>query len=87
MKKRKKKEIFFLSFRELFHLFWSLVCRKRWLGSVLGVRRRSREQKKSNFKKKVLSTFLAIMSRKNGVCVGRCMCLRNHGAKKVIRRK
>ena len=28
--------------------------------------------------------FLAIMSRKNGVCVGRCMCSRNHGGKKVI---
>ena len=25
----KKKKIFFLSFRKLFHYFWSLVCRKR----------------------------------------------------------
>ena len=47
MKKNyKKKKIFFLSFRELFHYFWSLVCRKRLLGSVSGVKRRSREQKK-----------------------------------------
>ena len=29
-----------------FNHFWSLVCRKRWLTSVLGVKRRSREQKK-----------------------------------------
>ena len=25
----KKKKNFFLSFRKLFHYFWSLVCRKR----------------------------------------------------------
>ena len=42
------------------------------------------EKKKSNFKKKVLSAFLGIMCRKDGVCVGRCMCSRNHGGKKVI---
>ena len=42
----KKKENFFFSFRELFNYVWSLVCRKRWLGSVSGVRRRSTEQKK-----------------------------------------
>ena len=24
------------------------------------------------------------MGRKNGVCLGRCMCWRNHGGKKVI---
>ena len=36
---------------KLFHQFWSL-------GSVSGVRRRSREQKKKgNFKKKLLSAF------------------------------
>ena len=28
--------------------------------------------------------FLGIMSRKNGVSVGRCMCSRNHGGKKII---
>ena len=43
------------------------------------------EKKKCIFKKKVLSAFfLGIMGRKDGVCVGRCMCLRNHGGKKVI---
>ena len=42
----KKKKIFFLSFRELFHYFWSLGSRKKLLGSVSGVRRRSREGKK-----------------------------------------
>ena len=53
----KKKKFFFISFTKLFHYFWSLVCRKRSLGSVSGVRRKSREQKKRNFKKKVLSAF------------------------------
>ena len=42
------------------------------------------EKKKSNLEKKVLSAFLGIMGRKDGVCVGRCMCSRNHGGKKVI---
>ena len=28
--------------------------------------------------------FLGIMGWKDGVCVGRCMCSRNHGEKKVI---
>ena len=41
----KKKENYFFSFRELFNYFWWLVCRKRLLGSVSGVRRRSREEK------------------------------------------
>ena len=41
----KKKENYFFSFRELFHYFWWLVCRTRSLGSVSGVRRRSREEK------------------------------------------
>ena len=27
------------------------------------------------------------MGRKNGVCLGRCMCSRNHGLKKVICKK
>ena len=26
---KKKRKFFFLSFRELFHYFWSFVCRKR----------------------------------------------------------
>ena len=43
---KKKKENFFFSFRELFHYFWPLGSRKRRLGSVSGVRRRSREKKK-----------------------------------------
>ena len=44
-------------------------------------------KKKSNLKKKVLRAFLGIMGRKDGVCVGRCMCSRNHGGKKVICKK
>ena len=27
------------------------------------------------------------MGRKNGVCLGRCMCWRNHGGKQVICKK
>ena len=45
------------------------------------------EREKSNFNKEVLRAFLGIMGRKNGVCVGRCMCSRNHGGKKVICKK
>ena len=37
--------------------------------------------KKGNFKKKK-ARVLGIICRKNGVCVGRCMCPRNHGGKK-----
>ena len=44
-------------------------------------------RKKNNFKKKVLSAFLGIMGRKDGVCVGRYMCSRNHGGKKIICKK
>ena len=42
--KKKEKNFFILSGGFFYH-FWSLVCRKRWLGSVLGVRRMSREEK------------------------------------------
>ena len=70
---RKKKKFF--SFRELFNFFWWLVCRKRLLGSVSGVRRRSREQKKVILRKRCKARFLHIMGRKNGVCVGR-RCVR-----------
>ena len=34
--------------------------------------------------KRCKARFLDIMGWKNGVCVGRCMCPRNHGGKKVI---
>ena len=67
----KKKENFFFSFRELFNYFWWLVSRKRWLGSVSGVRRRSTEQKKVILTKRCKARFLDIMCRKNGVCMGR----------------
>ena len=67
----KKKKKFFFSFRELFNYFWWLVCRKRWLGNVSGVRRRSNEQKKVILRKRCKARFLDIMCRKNGVCVGR----------------
>ena len=68
IKKRKK---FFPPFGRLFNYFWWLVSRKRLLGSVSGVRRRSREQKKVILRKRCKARFLDIMGRKNGVCVGR----------------
>ena len=46
------------------------------------VRRRSTEQKKVILRKRCKARFLGIMCRKNGVCVSRCMCPRNHGGKK-----
>ena len=42
----KKKKKIFLPLERFFDNFWSLVCRKRCLGSFSGVRRRSREEKK-----------------------------------------
>ena len=41
-------------------------------------------KKKVILRKRFLVRFLGIMGRKDGVCVGRCMCSRNHGGKKVI---
>ena len=78
----KKSKKIFPPFGRFFDYFWSLVCRKRCLGSVSGVRRRSREQKKVILRKRCKARFLDIMGRKNGVCVCRCMCSRNHGGKK-----
>ena len=64
-----KKKNFFFSFSLLFYHFWSSVCRKRSIGIVSGVRRRNREQKKSNLKKKVLSAFFRhSWSEKQSVC-------------------
>ena len=40
----KKGKKIFPPFGRFFDHFWSLVCRKRLLGSVSGVRRRSREE-------------------------------------------
>ena len=45
------------------------------------------EQKKVILRKRCKARFLDIMCRKNGVCVGRCMCPRNDGGKKVICKK
>ena len=45
------------------------------------------EQKKVILRKRCKARFLGTMGRKNGVCVGRCMCPRNHGGKKVICKK
>ena len=41
--KKKKKKKKFSPLGRFFEHFWSLVCRKRMLGSVSGVRRRNRE--------------------------------------------
>ena len=48
----KKKEKIFHPFGRFFDHFWSLVCRKRSLGSVSGVRRRSTEGKKVILRKR-----------------------------------
>ena len=42
------------------------------------------KKKKVILRKRCLVRFLGIMGRKDGVCVGRFMCSRNHGGKKVI---
>ena len=42
------------------------------------------KRKKVILRKRCYARFLGIMGRKDGVCVGRCMCSRNHGGKKVI---
>ena len=84
----KKKKIYICPLGSFFYHFLSLVCRKRWLRSVSGVRRRIREQKKKVIlRKRCEARFLCIMGRKNGLCLGRCMCWRNHGEKKVICKK
>ena len=44
-------------------------------------------KKKVILRKRGKARFLGIMCRKNGVCVGRCMCTRIHGGKKVICKK
>ena len=67
----KKSKNIFLPFGRFFDYFWSLVCRKRSLGSVPGIRRRNREQKKVILRKRCKERFLHIIGRKNGVCVGR----------------
>ena len=41
-----KKKKFFSPLGSFFDHFWSFVCRKRLLGSVSGVTRRSGEKKK-----------------------------------------
>ena len=45
------------------------------------------EEKKLILRKRCKARFLGIMCRKNGVCVGRCMCPRNHSGKKVFCKK
>ena len=63
----KKKSSFPL--QGAFSLFFTEICRKRLLGSVSEVRRRSREQKTSDFKKKVLRAFFTHYgSEKQSVC-------------------
>ena len=46
-----------------------------------------RKKKKVILRKRCQTRFLGIMGRKDGVCVGRCMCSRNDGGKKVICKK
>ena len=44
-------------------------------------------KKKGILRKRCKARFLGIMCRKKGVCVGKCMCTRIHGGKKVICKK
>ena len=48
----KKKKKIFPPFGIFFDYFWSLVCRKRLLGSVTELRRRSRKEKKVILRKR-----------------------------------
>ena len=60
---------------------------EKMIGSVSGVRRRSRQQKKVILRKRCKAHFLDIMGRKNGVSMGR-LCVRVITAeKKVIFKK
>ena len=43
---------------------------EKMIRKCLGVRRRSREEKKVILRKTCYARFLGIMCRKNGVCVG-----------------
>ena len=83
--KKKKKKI--SSFGRFFDHFWSLVCRKSWLGNVRGKGEGVQSKKKVILRKRCKAHFLDIMGRKNGVCVGR-WCVRVITAeKKVICKK
>ena len=74
---KKKKKKFFLLLAVFLTIFWSLVCRKRLLGSVSGVRRTSREKKKVILRSRCKARFLNIMGRKNGVCVNKSQKKKN----------
>ena len=52
-----------------------------------GKEKEERAKKKVILRKRCKARFLGIMCRKNGVCVGRCMCTRIHGGKKVMCKK
>ena len=47
-----------------------------------GKEKEYREKKKVILRKRCKARVLGIICQKNGVCVGRCMCPRNHGGKK-----
>ena len=47
-----------------------------------GKEKEYRAKRKVILRKRCKARFLDIMCRKNGVCVGRCMCPRNHSGKK-----
>ena len=54
---------------------------EKMIRNFSGVRRRSREQKKVFLRKRCEARFLG-MGRKNGLCLGWCMCSRNYGERK-----
>ena len=62
-----------------------VVCLpEKMIRKCFGGNEKEWRKKKVILRKRCLVRFLGIMGRKDGVCVGRCMCSRNHGGKKVI---
>ena len=60
---------------------------EKMIRKCFGGKEKESKPKKVILRKRCKARFLDIMGRKNGVCVGRCMCPRNHGGKKVICKK
>ena len=60
---------------------------EKMIGNSFGGKTKKQRAKKQISIKKVKSAFKGIMGPKNRMCVGRCMCLRKHGGKKVICKK
>ena len=60
---------------------------EKMIRKCFGGKEKEERGKNSYLRKRCKARFLGIMCRKNGVCVGRCMCPRNNSGKKVICKK